>query len=294
MNHANTATADFAQEGFRCRLEWGRRGARAAAERADILVVVDILRFSTTAVTAVHHGVTLFPCHWDEDIVAFARRVDAIPGGHRSGEDTRFTLSPLCYLDVPVGTRVALASPNGATCARYADAVPSLYVGALVNAQAVANRIDELLRESDHAVTVLACGERWTTPSEDGELRFAVEDYLGAGAILYYLNQCHLNQCYLNQHDVNMNHTIAPHLSPEATICAGAFQSLATNARAGDLTSLLLECGSGRELQVRGAAADVRHAARLNLYNTVPVMRGADCQSSGRQFFFLCDDRKTI
>jgi phosphosulfolactate phosphohydrolase-like enzyme len=37
------------------------------------------------------------------------------------------------------------------------------------------------------SVTVIACGERWNIPSEDGELRMALEDYLGAGAILSYL-----------------------------------------------------------------------------------------------------------
>src|SRR5262249_17522409 len=134
----------FAQEGFRCRLAWGRHGAQVAADRGDILVVVDTLRFSTTAITAVHHGVTLIPCLWNEDIVAFARLVDAVPGGHRAGEDSRFTLSPLCYLDAAPGTRVALASPNGATCARYARDVPYLFVGTLLNAQAVANRVGAL------------------------------------------------------------------------------------------------------------------------------------------------------
>ena len=33
-------------------------------------------------------------------------------------------------------------------------------------------------------MTVLACGERWQTPSEDGDLRMAVEDYLGASSQL--------------------------------------------------------------------------------------------------------------
>lgn len=257
--------SEFAQEGFRCRLEWGRRGAQAAADRGDLLVVVDTLRFSTTAITAVHHGVTLFPCLWDEDILTLAQRVAAVPGGHRAGEDSQFTLSPLCYLDVQAGTRVALASPNGATCARYAEAVPYLFVGAFLNARAVANRVDELLRASDLAVTVLACGERWRNASQEGDLRFAVEDYLGAGAILASLadnRDCHQS---------GFNHS----LSPEAVVCSSAFRAVASEMGNDDLTTLLLECGSGRELQARGLAADVRHAARLNLYDTVPMMRGA-------------------
>jgi 2-phosphosulfolactate phosphatase len=242
----------FEQPGYRCRLEWGRRGARDAARRGDLLVVVDTLRFSTTAITATHHGVSLYPCLWEEDIRALAARVNAVVGGHRAGEDDRYTLSPLCYLNVEPGLRLALASPNGATCARYASAVPALLIGTLINARATAQAVSGLLESSDWNATVLACGERWwTSPvddSEDGELRFAIEDYLGAGAILSYLHHP---------------------LSPEATVCAGAFRQAEP-----DLERILLECGSGRELQAKGLTEDVRHAARLNLYATVPALRG--------------------
>ena len=54
------------------------------------------------------------------------------------------------------------------------------------------------------SVTILACGERWKQPNEDGELRFAIEDYLGAGAILSAL-------------------PAALARSPEARVCQGAF-----------------------------------------------------------------------
>jgi hypothetical protein len=60
----------------RVRLAWGRRGAHDAAERGDILVVVDTLRFSTAAVTAVHHGALIYPCATDEALYnALAQRV---------------------------------------------------------------------------------------------------------------------------------------------------------------------------------------------------------------------------
>jgi 2-phosphosulfolactate phosphatase len=58
--------------------------------------------------------------------------------------------------------------------------VPHLLVGALLNARAVAAAVARLLAETDLSVTVLACGERWKEPNEDGELRFAIEDYLEA------------------------------------------------------------------------------------------------------------------
>lgn len=50
-------------------------------------------------------------------------------------------------------------------------AVPHLLVGALVNAQAVSEAVAGILAATEPDVTVLACGERWRQPSEDGELR---------------------------------------------------------------------------------------------------------------------------
>ena len=78
-------------------------------------------------------------------------------------------------------------------------------------------------------------------------LRFAVEDYLAAGAILVEL----------------------PHQkSPEAAVCAAAFLR-----SEGDTFSTLRECASGRELRSAGLDADVRECAQLNLYDTAPILR---------------------
>jgi 2-phosphosulfolactate phosphatase len=131
-------------------------------------------------------------------------------------------------------------------------AMPVRFHGALVNAQAVAAVVSSLLEQKALSVTVIACGERWKTPSEDGALRVALEDYLGAGAILSYLPQ---------------------EKSPEARVCAGAFVQVRD-----DLHTLLWECGSGRELREKGfgggcPARCTLHAARLNAYETVPHMR---------------------
>lgn len=164
-----------------------------------------------------------------------------------NGREPRYTLSPLSFLSIEPGTKVALASPNGATCARYAAQVPYLFIGTLVNARAVANAVSTVLECTDAGVTVLACGERRQSPSEDGDLRFAVEDYLGAGAILAGIDAMK---------------------SPEAQACEAAFRGM----REG-LEDALLNCGSGIELQAKGRIEDVVFAAQLNVFDVVPVMR---------------------
>jgi 2-phosphosulfolactate phosphatase len=130
--------------------------------------------------------------------------------------------------------------------------VPHLLVGALLNANAVSHVVASLLAEDERrAVSVIACGERWLDLSEDGALRFAIEDYLGAGAILV---------------------SLAEHpsliLSPEAQVCAGAFYQ--ARPRLGEL---LMNSYSGQELTQAGFGGDVEHACKLDMYKSVPMMR---------------------
>jgi 2-phosphosulfolactate phosphatase len=233
---------------YRCQLDWGRDGTRRAVERGDVLVIVDVLSFSTAVATAVHNGGIIYPCSQNEDASAIAQHIGGEVAVHRRNvpQKGRFSLSPVTYRNIEPGTKVVLASPNGATCSRYASQVPYLFVGALVNAQAVALAVSQVLEKEALNVTMIACGERWETPSEDGELRFAIEDYLGAGAILSYLQQ---------------------EKSPEAHICEGAFLHVQNK-----LAQVLWECESGRELCERGFDEDVQHAAQLNVYALVPVM----------------------
>jgi 2-phosphosulfolactate phosphatase len=238
--------------GPRVQLAWGRRGAQAAADRKDILVVVDTLRFSTTAVTAVHHGAVIYPCSVDEArVTALAQRVDGEVALHQHAVSTpssRFSLSPRSYVGVEPGTRVVLPSPNGSTCCQYGPRTPWLFVGALVNAHAVARAVSHLLTIQQLNVTVLACGERWRLPAEEGVLRFALEDYLGAGAVLSALP---------------FSQTV------EAQACGATFRALHEH-----LEALLWECESGQELRTKGLGDDVRHAAQLNVYDTAPVLYG--------------------
>ncbi len=239
------------QNSYRCWLDWGRHGTQQAVERGDVLVIVDVLSFSTAATTAVYYGGIIYPCTEDEDASAFAQRIGGEAAVHRRRdvpEKGCFSLSPSTFVDIESGTRVVLASPNGATCSHYARQVPYLFVGALVNAQAVAVAVSQVVEEQQLNVTVIACGERWRTPTEDGTLRVAIEDYLGAGAILSYLQL---------------------EKSPEARVCEGAFLHVRN-----DLANVLWECESGRELREKGFGGDVQHATKLNMYDVAPIMRG--------------------
>ncbi len=240
----------FAQRGYPVRLEWGRRGALAAAERGDVLVIVDVLSFSTSVATAIDRGGAIRPCADQPEAERVARELGAMAALPRSRvpAEGRFSLSPLTFLELEPGTTVTLASPNGATCTRLAGAVPAIFAGALVNASAVGRAARAAMARAGCGLTVVPCGERWTGPPEEEDLRFAIEDYLGAGAVLA---------------------AIDAETSPEAGLCRATF--LAARATLG---AMIRECASGLELRLKGYPDDVDHAARHDLYDTVPAMHG--------------------
>ena len=229
----------FSQSPHRVRMDWGWRGCIAAAARGDAVVIVDVIRFSTAVCAAASRGVTVYPASERDDIDAMCEQFGAtqIDNG----------LAPATYDTIERGQRVVLRSPNGATCVRLASAAPIVMIGAIVNRSAVGNCIYELIHKTKLNVTVIACGERWTAPSDDGALRFAVEDQLGVGAVLSRIR--------------------GADLSAEAQVCAQAFLSTT------DIVPWITQCGSGREQISKDDRASVVTAAMIDRYPVVPVLR---------------------
>ena len=66
------------QDGHRVRFEWGPMGLRTLAPLVDVVVVVDVLSFTTCVDVALGRGAVLFPYKWrDGSEGAFAESVDA-------------------------------------------------------------------------------------------------------------------------------------------------------------------------------------------------------------------------
>ncbi|MBW9095341.1 2-phosphosulfolactate phosphatase [Microbacterium jejuense] len=134
----------FDQHRYQVRLDWGAAGLARLAP-ADVVVVVDVLRFSTTVTDAVARG-------------------DSVP------------LDAAAHAVSLNG--VAIAEAAGATDA-------TVLLGCLRNAAAVADAVlDVQHRRGDRtSIAVIAAGE--LAGREPGApLRFAVEDQFGAGAIV--------------------------------------------------------------------------------------------------------------
>lgn len=233
----------FEQHGFDVRFGWGPNGLRRIAPHVETVVIVDVLSFSTSVDIAVSRGVTVFPYPWNNNSEAeFAAERNAIVAGSSGGG--RLSLRPESLVNAASGTRLVLPSPNGSALtfgARDAGA-DQVLVGCLRNARAIADACGD-----SRSVGVIAAGERWR--GETGPLRPALEDQLGAGAIISALGRASI--------------------SPEAMVTAAAFESSTDR-----LAWVIEQCGSGREHLAKGNLDTIRLASELNVSTTTPTLDG--------------------
>lgn len=206
----------FDQSTYQVRLDWGTDGLARLAP-ADIVVVIDVLRFSSTVADAVAAGASV--------------ALDGALGWSRNG--------------------AAVAAAAG-------DAI--VLVGGIRNATAVATAITTLQerRQRRTSVAVIAAGEA----DADGVLRFAVEDHLGAGAVIDALTSRGID-----------------HTAPDAAVAAEGFRALRRALR-----HMISASGSAREI-AEGVSATERMteagitpttaaaAAEIDALDVVPVLR---------------------
>ena len=202
----------FDQSTYQVRLEWGLDGLVRLAP-ADVVVVVDVLRFSTTVIRALEGGAV-------------------------------FALDAAAHA----------VSINGAAVAEAAGRTGGLVLlGGLRNATAVAETVhaEQERRGVRTSIAIIACGEL-AGRSADAHVRFAVEDQLGAGAIVDALGARGID-----------------HTSPEAAVAAESFRALRRATK-----HLITASGSGRELADAGLGDEVLAAAAVDAASVVPVLRG--------------------
>lgn len=227
----------FSQTEFDNRLEWGEQGVNTLARISDVVIIVDVLSFTTSVEIATSQGATVYPYRKGfEEAREFANSI----GGELAEKkrDAKYSLSPQSMLEIPEGIKLVMPSPNGSRLSLSTGTTATI-AGCLRNAKAVA----EAVKKYGKKITVIPAGERWP----DGTLRPSFEDLIGAGAIIHHLD----GKC-----------------SPEAKAARSAFEGAKQ-----DLGTLLLGCSSGKELIERGYKQDVILAAELNVSDCVPTLQ---------------------
>lgn len=227
----------FDQNEYEIKFEWGLEGAKRLSIESDVIVVVDVLSFTTCVEAALSKGALVYPYLFkDARAQEYATSVSAkLASTQRSKTD--LCLSPPSLLQLHYSDKVVLPSPNGSTIC-FSLPGRQVFAGCLRNARAVA----KAAQLAGRRILVIASGERW--PND--ELRPSIEDLLGAGAILS---------------------EISGERSPEAEVAVSTFQSFERH-----LVSTIRSCSSGRELIEKGFPEDVEYAVELNSSVTVPIL----------------------
>jgi len=223
------------QRQFDIRFEWGLQGLQALSE-CRTFIIVDVLSFTTCVSIALGRKAIVFPYRWKgQTAQMFAEEHQAVLAEMRDLKGAH-SLSPRSLLNIPPGTRLVLPSPNGATFSVESAELGDVLAGSLRNRSAVAKFAEKL----ETPIAVIASGEQWP----NGYMRVALEDFIGAGAIIAKLSG---------------------RISPEAQAAADAFESASDH-----LQQFLRNCGSGYELIQRGFPEDVDVSAVLDSESVVP------------------------
>jgi 2-phosphosulfolactate phosphatase len=240
----------LAQPGAGVRFDWGSSGAAELSRACAVLVVVDVLSFTTAVDIAVARGIRVHPFPWGGQAPEYATRVGAVVAAGRSRvtAEQPWSLSPAALRTAPVVSDLVLPSPNGsAICAAAASTGVPVVAACLRNAHAVAGWLRaQGYGTPEAAIGVVAAGEGWP----DGTLRPCAADLLGAAAVI--------DRLLLR--DVP--------LSVEAAVALAALAGLP------DLPAAVRGCVSGRELIEQGFAEDVDLAVDVDSSQVVPMLRG--------------------
>ena len=231
---------DQAEYDIRC--EWGGEGLSELLPGSRAIVIVDVLSFSTCVEIAVGSGAVVYPYQTkDRTAVEYARSRNAIlANSTREHDGGGYSLSPASLVDIPRSTSLVLPSPNGSTLSLSTGSLPT-FAGCLRNASALA----KALQQYGTGISIIPAGERW---KKQQTLRPAIEDLVGAGAII---------------------HALKGSRSPEAESASAVFNTFKDS-----LESILSESSSGKELIGREFARDVQLAAALDVSSCVPVLKG--------------------
>ncbi len=227
------------------------------ATAGGIAVVIDVLRASTTIVTALDHGATaVVPCRSiEEALAAAADRPGAVLGGERGGlRIAGFDLgnSPLEYTAERVAGRpVVITTTNGTGALAACRDAAEILVGSMLNRTAVATAARRLAATGGGGHVHLVCA------GTDGHV--TDEDIFTAGGILDAAAR-----------DPSASDDL---LDAAARAARDRFRELAALGRHGlapRIAAAFRTCRGGENLLTLGMEADLAAAAAIDTLPLVP------------------------
>lgn len=228
------------------------RDANKASKRGDVIVVIDAVRATTSIITALANGAkSVTPVETVKEAKRLRREnPDFILAGERNGVKPRgfdADNSPLSLTRNVVGGRsLIMTTTNGTKALVQSKASKWVFVGAFVNADAVAQKSVVFASKNDAGVSFVLAGDK---------SHFALEDFLCAGAVIDKLPKD------------------AVALSDKALGAMLAFKGAEEN-----LQENISGSKHAQELLKIGFGKDIAFACQISLYNTVPFYQNGIIQ----------------
>jgi 2-phosphosulfolactate phosphatase len=219
---------------------------------ADCAIAVDVLRATSTIVTALSAGAEAVQVFSDLDKLLQVSEAwspeQRIRAGERGGskvEGFDFGNSPLdCTPELMTGRRLFMSTTNGTRALQCIESAPTVLAAALINRAAIVQHILAARPE-----TIWIVGSGW-------EGSFALEDTVCAGAIAHSL----CDKLGLSLGDLAGN---------DETIGAVALYEAWQN----DLVGLLHHASHGQRLLRLDCHTDLEYCAQTDVLNVLPMQR---------------------
>lgn len=229
-------------------VKFAAKDALRAVKRGDLIIVVDVLRCSSSIVNAFANGVkAVIPTETLKEAFALREQhLDYLLAGERRGRKPRgfdFGNSPLELVQEAVeGRTVIMTTTSGTRALVTCRQAEHVLVGAFLNAEAVAKKAAEITQRSGLDVSFVLAGEKGL---------FSLEDFLCAGAIA--------SGFPVDGFD----------FSDDALAAVLAFKGAKTA-----LHESVMKSRHARHLTELGFTRDVEYSCMLNRFGLVPVYRG--------------------
>lgn len=215
--------------------------------RNKAVVVIDVLRASSTIVTALKNGAKgVIPVQDMEEASKISQNVDSdnyLLCGEKDGEKIQgYDLgnSPLEYTPEVVGGKTLIFNTtNGTKAIKKSQGSASIYIASFLNISAVT----EALRNENHDIILVCAG--WK-----GRLSF--EDMLLAGNIIHRLNDGHL----------------ADDATDGVKVALGLYEKYGNS-----IASNIHNSNHATRLKNIVGSEDIDYCCQIDIYNDVPLLK---------------------
>lgn len=227
----------------------------------DVSIVVDALRASTTITIALDKFKEIIPCFTPEEAKELAKKYECILAGERKGsklEGFDIGNSPTAIKSYESKKDTLILTTSNGT--RIMESMTStILIGSFINSQSVAKAAIEL---ANNHIDVVMAGVN----SE-----FAIEDYLAAGEILYWIEE-ELNK----KHDKNKEENSIKEINywnHKEGLTEYAKSAILASQDINLCKKAIKESRSGKRLKYLGYEEDVNYCMKRNISKNVAIYK---------------------